>query len=344
MKRTLFQIFVILGIVLVAAPAYAQFSIPGLDSAVSISLSPQYPKPGDQVQVSLQSSYYDLDASSITWTVNGRLFTQGDATKTITLTAGTQGAQTSIRADVDSPSGSASATALLIATSIDLLWEADSYVPPFYLGRALSSAGSRVHIVAIPHFTRPGAADVPASQISYTWRKDGRVLGSLSGRGKSAITIDGPTLYGTETISVEAISVDGSASGQSILRLYDTTSELTMYENQPLFGIQYHQALGSTISVPKNEMTFVAMPFFAPVQALNGSGLEYAWIVNQAPVVTNTSAANEITINAASSTGIALITLSLTHASNYFFDATGSWNVTFNSRGAGVSGTNPFGL
>jgi hypothetical protein len=100
--------------------------------------------------------------------------------------------------------------------------------------------------------------------------------------------------------------------------------------------------VGATTFVPDNEMTFAAIPYFAPVKSTADRNLEYAWSVNGQPVVTDSAHADELTINAASSTGIALIALNLNHATNFFFGVDSTWQVTLNSRAS--SPFNPFNL
>jgi hypothetical protein len=343
MKYTAF-LFVFTSVALLFSPmVYAQFTIPGSASAVSVSLSPQYPAPNTTVVLTLESALYDLDTSDITWLENGTQVAAGNGLKTLTVQAGAVGSEVDVEADVAGGSGSASAIASIIPTSIDLLWESNSYVPPFYKGRALPSAGSSVRVVAIPHFSRPGLGIVPSGQIIYTWREDGAVLQSQSGIGKSSAIVDGPSLFGTETISVDAISSDGTISGEAVLRIPDTEPVLTLYEDQPLFGILYHQALGSTTFVPENEMSFAAIPYFVAESGPSAPGLQYDWTVNQTPVSVDPARANEITINAASSSGIALVALALTHATNYFLNAGGTWNITFNKDSTGgAPGNDPF--
>lgn len=343
------RLSVALAILLIATPAYfprgasAQFTIPGATSALLISSSPRYPAPDSSVTLTLQSSLYNLNTSDIVWIVNGKQSAQGTGLKTLALQTGSAGSRIDVVVDISGASGAASASATIIPTSVDLLWESDSYVPPFYQGRALASAGSSVRVVAIPNFSRPGSAPMAPGKIVFTWTKDGEVMESLSGLGRSTITLDGPMLFGTETISVEATASDGSVSGQGVLRIPDTEPQLALYEDHPLFGTLYHRALGTTTFVPSNEMSFVAVPYFAAVTTATTRSLEYAWRVNGSPVAADTVYSNEITINAASSTGAtALIDLSLTHATNYFMSAEHSWRVTFNARSAGVSGVDPF--
>jgi len=338
MTWRIFLIFVVIFASITAYPpgqAGAQVLIPGSESALSISLSPQYPAPNSTVTLTLQSSLYDLDVSSIVWTVNGKTAVSNDAAKSIAVTTGPIGSATDVLAEITGPGGSAFAVATIVPTSIDLLWESDSYVPPFYAGRALPSAGSRIRLVALPHLTSKNGIEIPANQLLFTWKTDNEVLGDSSGRGKSSITVEGPTLFGTKTIILEASSLDGVVTGQAIVRIPDTEPKLTLYEDHPLFGVLYHRALGPTTFIPENEMSFAAIPYFASATTQNDTRLQYEWRVNQSPITTNAARNNRITISAASSTGlIALIQVSLTHLTNYFLSADGSWSVTFNNRSA----------
>jgi hypothetical protein len=142
---------------------------------------------------------------------------------------------------------------------------------------------------------------------------------------------------------VDAAAADGSLQAESILRLSDTKPRIKLYENHPLFGILFGQALGVSTFIPDNEMTFAAVPYFAPVKSTSDRNLEYDWSVNgQAITVADAAHADQLTINAASSSGLALIALDLSHATNFFFGSDGSWQVTLNSRASSVF--NPFNL
>ena len=324
--------------------AFAQLSTPGAEGAVTISLSPTYPGPNTAVTLTVQSALYDVEQGTITWMVAGKIVAQGVGATTIPITTGAIGSVSQVEADVSTDNGDASAAVNIVPTSIDLLWEASSYTPPFYRGRALPSAGSMITVVAIPHFVRPGGTAVAADQLTYSWKKDGVAIASASGKGKSSATFDSPMLYGTGSITVTAVSSDGALSGQAVLRVADTLPQLVLYEDDPLFGIQYHKPLAKTTSIPETEMSFTAVPYFSPTTVADPE-LEYAWNVNGNPVTINAAKPNEITINAVKSSGNAAIGLELTHASNYFLDAQGIWSVTF-SRSAvnGTSGgaTDPF--
>lgn len=240
------------------------------------------------------------------------------------------------------------------SSPVDLLFDADSYVPPFYRGRALPSAGTNMHLQALARF-----GGVPDSQITYTWRRNGQVESSVSGAGRSSISLTAPTLFGTDTISVDARTADGSMYGSASVAISSIDPRATLYQDHPLFGIEYYNALtpleaspltGLTDqnSIPDLEMTFAAVPYFAQASNPNDPRLAYAWSVNGAPVSAATTSlpaqagGSEITINAQNSSGLAAISLLLTSPINFLLHGEGSWNVLFSREGLGTrSAQNP---
>jgi hypothetical protein len=102
----------------------------------------------------------------------------------------------------------------------------------------------------------------------------------------------------------------------------------------------YERALPSRTTIADSEMTFAATAYFAQIVGPNDPRLTYSWMVNRSAIKTNPTDPSEITINADNSTGIARIDLSLSHSTNIFMDAQGSWGITF-QKISGVSG-DPF--
>ncbi|HEY4516982.1 MAG TPA: hypothetical protein VJG64_03475 [Candidatus Paceibacterota bacterium] len=215
---------------------------------------------------------------------------------------------------------------------VDLLFDADSYVPPFYRGRALPSPGTNVHLHALARFAGAGGTAVPESKITYTWRRDGRVVGDVSGLGRASVTLPAPTLFGTDTISVEASAADGSIYGGSSITISSIDPVPTLYQNHPLFGIEYYSALTDEATVPDVEMTFAAVPYFAAAVSPSDPQLTWRWSVNGEPIATSVGG-SEITINAENSSGLAAISLLLTSPANFLLRGEGSWNVFFSRVG-----------
>jgi hypothetical protein len=232
----------------------------------------------------------------------------------------------------------ASATATIAPSELDLLVDSDSYVPPFYRGRALPSAGTTLHLQAIAHFKDKSGAMVPDTAITYTWKRNGSNVAS-SGLGKSTAVLPAPVLFGSDTISLIA-QTSGGQTAQTSITIGSQEPILLLYEDHPLFGIMYERALPSRTTIADSEMTFAATAYFAQIVGPNDPRLTYSWMVNRSAIKTNPTDPSEITINADNSTGIARIDLSLSHSTNIFMDAQGSWGITF-QKISGVSG-DPF--
>ncbi len=309
--------------------AHAQYTLPGFQGALRIGMTPVHPAPGQVVHLSLESALIDLDSSTITWTVDGkRAATSGT---TLDINAGALGSNRSVSADVVSAEGSiVSAETTITPTELDLLYDSDSYVPPLYQGRALPSAGSTLRLVAIPHFKRPGGSEAPVSDITFTWRRNGQALGSLSGKGKNTISIPAPYLYGTDYISVEAATSDGTLSGDASVSIPAADPIVRLYEDHPLFGLRLDKALASTTNIVDREMTFAAIPFFATAASPADDALSYAWTVDGKSVNTNGDTKHELTLGA-SGGGDAHLSVAITHVSNIFFSADSAWHIIFNS-------------
>jgi len=306
-----------------------------------LSVSPSYPAPGASVHITLSSNVADLSQSTISWTVNG-VTVQGADSTSIDTVASDIGSRKIVTATIlGAMSGSVSTT--IAPTQIDLLYDADSYVPPFYKGRALPSSGSTMRFMAMPHFSNGQGSPIPASLIIFTWKQDGRVLGSISGKGKYAVVIPAPTPYTNTTIEVSARSADGSQVGAASVTLTASQPALILYQDSPLYGILYEHAVGLQETINDSEITFAAAPFFAHAANPNATQLSYAWSVNGKPVAATTTNASEVTINADRSSGKATLSLSITDKKNVLFSVRNSWNLSFQGSTISNPGFSPFG-
>lgn len=327
---------------LFAAPAYAQFGNTA-DGRLFLSVSPEYPGPNEPVLVSLWNAIIDLTGSDITWYVNNKVFAQGVGMTKASIAAGPLGSETNIFATAQTRDGLyASGNASISPAEVDLLWESDSYTPPLYRGRALPSAGTGVRAQAIARFKPAGSAQLPERDIMYTWKRNGSVVASLSGKGMSSAYIRAPALFGTDIIEVAASAIDGSAGGRARAEISSVEPVLVLYENHPLFGIMYNRAFDDTASLSDTEATFAAVPYFAEAENPDDPRLIYSWSVNGKKIPSDELNRSELTVNSANSNGLAQIALSLTHASNLAMSASRAWRVSFGSGNDIFTGFNPF--
>src|SRR3989338_1348141 len=315
---------------LFAIPAYAQTVTPGIYTSVTAELSPAHPEPDQLVRITLKSSIIDLSFESTTWRVDDEIVQQGYDVPSIEGRTGELGTKKTVTAEMESEIAEAKTAVTLAPTERDILWERDSFTPPFYRGRARSSAGASIRLQAIPRFkTSVTGAEIAASTLVYTWKRNGAPILSVSGVGKSRVSFPAPGLFGSDTIEVEARTPDGALSSARSIRISSIEPLLTLYKVHPLYGIMFYEALGRQAEVPDEELSFAAIPFFADASSAHDEGLVYSWTVNDKPITADPEQANIITIDASGSTGMADIDLTLSHAANLFLRAVGAWSVTF---------------
>ncbi len=320
-----------LSVVLFFVPliAYAQLVLPGFDGAVRMSIEPSYPHPQETATVTLESTLIDLSHADIVWYVDGKRVPGSATSLPVALSAA--GSRTSVSAQITTAEGSIlGADTTITPTSIDLLYESDTYVPPFYAGRSLPSAGSTLRVQALVHFVRPDGSEVKPSDITYTWRRDGRVLGSVSGRGRDTLSTDAPYLYGSSVIALDAESVDGSFHGNASVTVRSVEPVLRLYQDHPLFGLRLDQAVASTSRFVEREMTFAAIPFFGAFRTPTDPSLSYEWTVDGSHVDSSAAAPHELTLGAPEG-GSAALAVDVSQGSNIFFGASGRWRIIFDT-------------
>jgi hypothetical protein len=226
---------------------------------------------------------------------------------------------------------------------VDLLLDTDSYTPPFYRGRALPSAGTTLHMQAIARVRDAHGLYRELPGLLYTWRQDGRVVGSASGINHATAALQAPGLYAVSTIEVSIESSDHSYAGSASITIPSNDPFVLLYENNPLLGVAYYHALGGQIAIGHTEATFTAVPYFAVVNSANDTRLNYRWTVNGSSVTASASDPSEITLNAKNSSGLASMELTISHAQNIFMDTRGSWNISLGQQSDGFGATSSSG-
>lgn len=320
-------LLVLLTIFMCAEGAVAQ-EIFSRDRA-TIHVSPAFPEAGTPLSLSVKTISTPLEQAYIRWFVDGALIAEGDGmSEAIAETKGL-GTQTTISVEVLSNNVLLTATRTIQPAQVDIVWESNSYIPPLYRGRPLASPGTVIKAEAIPRLIRTDGSLIPTKDIMFTWRKNDAVVSSVSGRGKNRIVLPAPELFGSDSVSVEASSLDDSLIAAAQIVVPSQDPFVLLYQDHPLFGSLLHRALTSETTFTDLEVTLTAVPFFSLASSADDSRLEYAWSVNGATVPTDATSPSRIIINAERSSGTARLALSVTHSANYLMDAVGTWRLIF---------------
>lgn len=323
-----------------ASPLHAQIEAPSFLDPLTLTLSPEFPESNSVVHATVESRTLNILASDITWYVNGTRV--GDGERDIDIPLGGLGSETTITVIVnDGEHPPAQITRTLRSNEVDIVWEATSYVPPLYQGKRLPSPATSVRAESFARLARGNGSLISSKDIVYTWRRNGALVAGASGRGKSRATFPAPLLFGEDTLSVEAASLDGTLIAEKSVRVPSADPFVLLYHDHPLFGVLYNSALGSSTVLPDVEATLAAIPYFSASTNPNSSSFTYEWKVNGTAVPTDPRDPHRLTLNAASSDGTARVELNLTHATDWFMSAKGLWNLVLSS-GFGGAISDPF--
>lgn len=289
------------------------------------------PKANEQVSIKIESSAYELNAATITWTVDTKQISSGIGRKTFSFFTGKLGSQTHISILITPPGAEPFRKDLYFTpTDVALVWEAKTYTPPFYAGKALFSNQSTLSVTAIPDFITKDGRRLDPSTLIYKWKRNNKAQGSLSGYGIRTLTISGSTLGLPEKISVLVSSQDGTFMGEEAVTVTPTNPTVFLYENTPLYGVLYNKALGDSFAMGEKESSFSAVPYFFNRSSASDV-LNFNWTVNNSPSGDKDS--DIITLrNDEGAEGRSILGLEVANIGNTFQTARKSISVFFNTQ------------
>ena len=273
------------------APQATNAQTSGADP-LTVDASPQYPAPYQSVTLSPSSSVFDIAASTITVTLNGKSLYSGTGGSSITVPMGGPGTIADVKVTI-SGDGQSPATQELVfhPETVALVVEPVSSTHPFYEGSGLVTSEGRVRIVAVPDLRSSPTHALNPPTLVYTWSLGNQELNADSGTGKSVLDASAPQQYRDADVSVIVSSPDGIEIGQADTTISPVDPITHVYEIDPLLGPLYDNALSGTITMTDAEDTFRGVPYyFSETPAVS-------WGVNG----NQSGITNDITVRAAGS-------------------------------------------
>lgn len=270
--------FAILPALSLAAP-----EIPTSPSAVSIEVIPEVPGPFERATLVLTSYTADLDRSLIIWSINGKEAQRGIGKKNFSFILGGVGSVSVVRADVQTSTlGTITNTLTFNPGYIDILWEAiDSYVPPFYKGKALPASQANMRLTAVPTMVSTNGNLLAPESLVYNWKQDFKYseFYGQSGFGKHSVTFQKNMFLDGEFIQVEVSSLSGKDGALGEISIDQYSPKVLLYRDNPITGIDYAHTLSGTVSLQNQETSIVAEPFYFSSLGREG-GLSFVWRLN----------------------------------------------------------------
>lgn len=269
---------------------------PAVEStSIIINSIPENPEPNQDVTVTLSSFAENLDNLSIVWTVNDKNFSTGIGKKSISLKAPSAGIETKIKAKISLPEGDVEVNTIIRPSVMVLLWQAeDSYVPPFYKGKAMPTSDTFIKVVAIPEI-KSGNSMVSSGNLVYNWQKDYSGLPSSSGFGRNYLIFKNDYLENSSNISVTASTTDQKYSSGGSLKIEPVSPEIVFYAKNNDTGIAWEKSLKDSHEITGNE-TIVGAPYFISPKDIRRPDLSFSWFINDIPVSVENFMKNSISI------------------------------------------------
>lgn len=295
---------------------------------MDVKITPSNPGPNEKVRITIESYLTNLDKATISWYLDGIIAEQGVGKTSFTFQNGPSGKTTTLIVSILTNGGERITQKYFwTPVGITLLWEADTYTPPFYRGKALLSAQAWTKMVAFPDNTGSQNA-LSAGNFVYVWQKSGRAAPEASGYGKNTFSFVGPKPYDETNIKVRVSSTDDTINSESRVYLSLSDPFILFYEKNPLLGVWYNKTLGTGTTLNKKELSVSAEPYFFSNERGDAPSLRYTWSVNGEGVQ---NYGRTITLrNDTEKEGRSLLSLSMRGIKKTFQSATKDLQINFN--------------
>ena len=305
--------------------------------SILVNIVPENPAPNENININLSSYANNLDSVLITWSLNGKNASSRIGKKSFSLTAPSAGGETTVIAKIVLPDGEIEKRIIIRPAVMVLLWQAnDSYVPPFYKGKALPTPDSEIKVVALPEIldSALGAKErlrryLDPKNMVYAWRQDYANDQGSSGYGKNFFTYINDYLENSNNISVTATTVDQKYSSEANIDIKTANPKILFYKNDTSLGTIWDQALFNGHKISGDEI-IEATPYFISPKDIRIPILTWNWSINDSLINISNYRKNLIPLQTqAGVSGTAKIKLEIENKYKIFANISKEINVEF---------------
>lgn len=288
MKQLLISVFILLFLPIYVSQAQVGPSIAG--AGVILKSNPVYPEPYQSFTVSVDDHSSIERVTNIAWRVNGEVLNEAANLRTINLTTKEAGKVMVSEAELTFTSGRTQViTKSVTPRYLDIVVEAQTKTPSFYLGRSLPSHQSMVNLTAI--LSNTGSQP---ENLLYTWQVNNTVVGGGAQRGKDRTSITTPS--GTSfLVSLEVSNLLGEVLARRTISVPSVSPTIHFYEKSSLYGISNRTL--QNLNLTGDSITMQAEPYNLAIETYNYPDLA-EWKINGAVVRNPNINPYEITLTA----------------------------------------------
>ncbi len=289
----------------------------------SVEFSPENPGPNTNVSANIISYSFDVNRSFIAWIVNGQTKLKGTGEKSFSFQTGSMGTQTALSVLITTESGAQLRKDFSFKNAdVDILWEALTYTPSWYKGKALPSSESLIKITAVPHFP----SSISPSKLIYNWNIDFKNKPDISGVGKRSFTLRSADVFNKNKINVTVSNYDKSITAEKNISITIGQPKIIFYEENPLEGTRSNQAMQKDFQMASDTINIRAEPFF--FSTTNLKNLLYEWTMNNQKIATE-EFPNILSLIRGEQSGRSAIGLKISNPINIMQFAENSLNINY---------------
>jgi hypothetical protein len=257
---------------------------PQIEEQIDVNISPETPRPGDEVTIKVEAYGTDLNTHLIDWKINGASILHGIGQKKFKFTMGKSGTITNVDLTISPKNAPEIKRSYTFApVDVDILWQANTYTPPFYKGKSLYTPESTVMFTAIPNISI-GGVKIDPSEAVYKWSENYEVQGDKSGFSKNTYEFIGPIILRPVTIQTEVYAaVDKNIKGVNSFELSNVYPQAIVYEDSPIYGVLYNRAVNNGYAMSQREVRLAVSPYYFSTDNKNDK-VSYDWALDDSPL------------------------------------------------------------
>ncbi len=254
--------------------------VPGLDEQVDVTVYPENPKPNEDVTITVNTYGIDINTNLIIWKLNGKEVLKGIGQKKYTFNVGRTGTVSKVDLSIHPSNGPViDKSYSFTPVDVDILWQADTYTPPFYKGKALFTPESSVTVTALPNISLKGTKISP-SDVVYKWKVNYDLDNDASGFGKNSYLFKGPIILKDQLIGAYVYAASTpEVQGNNQVNLVNSYPQAVLYEDNPLLGILFNKAISGSFNIEGNEVKIGAFPYYFSTKTKNDK-VNYKWTLD----------------------------------------------------------------
>ncbi len=298
-------------LLLLAFPASAQMPI--LNEFLKLNLRPANPAPFETITANIELNLTDLKKAEVAWFIDGELAESGIGNTRFEFNAGAPGDTTRLNLELKTFEGQTFRREIVIRPAeVNIVWNAETYSPPFYSGRSLFTDRSEITVSAIPLFLDSQGGMADPKNLVYSWYRENLLLRDLSGVGRDRITIGAGPITRPIGIKVVVATQNNSMRAEKTATIINTDPQVLIYEDSPLYGLLFNRAL-QNFELKDREIVLSAIPYSFSTFFRESRDLEYVWR-QSGQTIRTTGNQSLITLrNEEQATGQAEISVSVRH-------------------------------